>query len=77
MKVELAAITRTAPATSSRCGRSRRGNRRRIVNVITSANTQSGKFHRKITGQDICSEIHPPSAGPLAPAVVNAIEKYM
>jgi hypothetical protein len=75
MKDELAAITNTAPIMSSRCERSRRGRRRSTVSAITIATAHSEKFHKKIIGQRRCSEIHPPSAGPLPPAVINAMEK--
>ena len=75
MNDELAAITKTAPTKSSRCGRSWRGKRRSMVSARTTASTQSGKFHKKITYQCRWSEIQPPSAGPQPPAVVNAIEK--
>jgi len=75
IKDELAAITKTAPTTSSRCCRSRRGRRRSTVSAIATATAQSGKFHKKIIGQRRCSEIQPPSAGPAPPAVINAMEK--
>jgi hypothetical protein len=61
--------------TSSRCARSRRGKRRSTVSAIAMATTHNGKFHKKIIGQCRCSAIHPPSAGPLPPAVMNASEK--